>query len=68
MHHPSRPAIWHGQSCRCAGCNPPVPSVAEPSLLRTVAEMIAALSFGLFNAWVVDRLLDGPGIQIMFGY
>ncbi len=68
MHHPSRPAIWHDQSCRCAGCNPSVPSVAEPSLLRTVAEMIAALSFGLFNAWVVDRLLDGPGIQIIFGY
>ncbi len=68
MHHPSRPDVWHGQSCRCTACNPPVPSVAEPSMLRTVAEMVAALSFGLFNAWVVDRLLDGPGIQIMFGY
>ncbi|WP_156349175.1 MULTISPECIES: hypothetical protein [unclassified Sphingomonas] len=68
MHHPSRPTVWHGQSCRCSGCNPPAPSIVEPSPLRTVIEMVAALSFGLFNAWVVDRLLDGPGIQIMFGY
>lgn len=62
--HHDRVAI-HDAHCRCDGCNPPVPSETE-SLLGPV-EVIGGLAFGLLNAWIIDLLLDGPGIQILWG-
>lgn len=62
--HHDRAAI-HDAQCRCDDCNPPVPSVPE-SLLGPV-EVIGGLAFGLLNAWIIDALLGGPGIQILWG-
>ncbi len=62
------PITMHLLGCECAACNPPVPSIAEPSMVRVLAEMAGTIAIGLASAWLTDWALDGPGIQIMFGY
>lgn len=68
-HHAPRPADYaaiHDAECRCDECNPPVPSIPERLLGPT--EVLGGIAFGLLNAWILDKLLDGPGIQILFGF
>ncbi|MEP9401888.1 hypothetical protein [Sphingomonas sp. VNH70] len=67
MNHHHRPTTIHPAWCECTECAPPVPSVAEPTLLATIAEMIACVAFGILNAWIVAQLIDGPGIHVMIG-
>lgn len=62
------PITMHLLGCDCAACNPPVPSDAEPSVLRALAEMAGTLAIGLASALLTDWALGGPGIQIMFGW
>lgn len=62
------PITMHLLGCECAACNPPVPSIAEPSMVRVLAEMAGTLAIGLASALLTDWALEGPGIQIMFGY
>lgn len=64
-HRTADHAAIHHVDCSCDDCNPPVPGVPE-GLLGPI-EVLGGLAFGLLNAWLVDRLLDGPGIQILFG-
>ncbi len=63
---PAEPAVWHAADCQCADCNPPVPSI--PTQSWSALEVIGGFALGLLNAWILDRVLDGPGIQIMFGF
>lgn len=68
-HHAPRPAdhvAIHDAECRCDDCNQPVPSIPERLLGPT--EVLGGIAFGLLNAWILDVLLDGPGIQILFGF
>lgn len=56
----------HNADCRCDVCNPPAPSLPASTLGRI--EVLGGLAFGILNAWIIDKLLDGPGIQILFGF
>ena len=56
----------HAAACRCDICNPDAPSVPDSSATPII--VLGGLAFGFLNAWIIDRLLDGPGIQILFGF
>lgn len=57
----------HLLGCNCVACLPPSPS-DRAYHLRAAVETIACLAVGGTAAWIADRLVDGPGLQIMFGY
>lgn len=56
----------HLLGCNCIDCLPPSPGDRRHHV-RAAAETIACLIVGGASAWILDRLLDGPGIQIMWG-
>ena len=59
------PAI-HTLACRCDRCTPVGP--AQPlSDGRKIALVLASLAVGEAFTFVLDRLLDGPGLLVPFG-
>ncbi len=61
-----RPTTFHLFGCNCPVCAPPSPS-DRAFHVRAAIETVAYLAAGGISAWIVDRLVDGPGIQIMWG-
>lgn len=59
------PAI-HALACRCDRCTPAAlaPRMSDG---RKIALVLASLAVGEAFTFVLDRLIDGPGLLVPFG-
>jgi hypothetical protein len=71
-----RPAVTHRQaihpqSCRCPRCTPPAltPDAVRAMRLanRWARLTFVGLALGLGLAFIIDRLVQGPGVLSIFG-
>jgi hypothetical protein len=61
-----RPRL-HPMGCACRRCDPRRAIEAMRALNHWAHLTLAGLALGLAMAWIVDRLIDGPGVLSIFG-
>jgi hypothetical protein len=63
------PADIHAHDCACATCEPYLAAQRDRATSADHFAMlgVAGLGVGFVLVWILDRLISGPGISVMWG-
>ena len=64
-----RPTDWHSTGCACELCQPRHPADDRRGLTANQISLIvlAGLATGEAISFMIDKIVDGPGILAIFG-